>query len=144
VIDHVTLEVESYLMEGEIEWWKTLGAEEDPTSIRSDKYGARWIRGRFAHRPPFFLHLFPLPNANPAVPNIVPIKPFHGHVALDLGSDLDAALGRLAAEGWRITEGTPYWGARRYMVDTLCQHRVELMEFGPPQPRDWSIGRRTV
>jgi catechol 2,3-dioxygenase-like lactoylglutathione lyase family enzyme len=53
------------------------------------------------------------------------------HFALDLGSEFDLVLERLAAYKVAIREARELWGARRCFVRDPAGNRVELIERAP-------------
>lgn len=150
MINHATLEVPRDKMDDEVAWWKmVMGfAEEEPYS---DKYGARWVyrwqeytttdAGGAVEAPlgapvgvriRCQLHLFPVPHAASVFKVETARIPRFGHLAFAFGA---AGLGQIIAAqqhfGGRCEQGTSYWGAPRYMVDSPSGHRVEVMERGP-------------
>jgi catechol 2,3-dioxygenase-like lactoylglutathione lyase family enzyme len=116
VIQHVALEVREADVEAEVAFWAALGwtQVEPPGTLRER---AVWVaRGEQA------IHLFLVED---------PVAPPSGHVALDLGDALPAAVGLLRGQGLELDERPRHWGAERWFARSPAGHRVELMAAPP-------------
>lgn len=116
-VHHVALEVKRNDLEACLAFYALVGFEEVPLPDEGLEPQARWVQGGATQ-----IHLQFADD---------PVVPPRGHVALVLGDDYGAALGRLRGAGFAPEDRTRYWGAARAKLNDPAGHVVELMESPP-------------
>jgi catechol 2,3-dioxygenase-like lactoylglutathione lyase family enzyme len=114
MLHHVALEIRGTEAEADGRFWELLGFERFPLP---EEAPAAWYEREGTH-----IHLMHVEG--PAVPS-------QGHVGV-IESDIDAAVERLEAAGFEVSERDALWGERRVKVNCPSGHLVELMAGPPP------------
>jgi catechol 2,3-dioxygenase-like lactoylglutathione lyase family enzyme len=116
-LHHVALEIRRDDLETCLAFYALVGLEAVALPDARLESQARWVHGGGTQ-----IHLQFADD---------PVVPPRGHVALVLGPDYDAALGRLRGAGFAPEDRTRYWGSPRVKLNDPAGHVVELMESAP-------------
>lgn len=115
MLQHVSLEVPQDQVARTIEFWGLLGFKPSEAPEPIAPY-VTWLQREGTQ-----IHLIHTDEAT--VPQL-------GHAAV-VAADFDAAVGRLRAAEFEVTDARELWGASRAFAIAPAGHRVELMASPP-------------